>query len=78
MTSFEEGYDFFAEHAGGFSGAYSGSKYVSQVDFELDEFVADEFTIDEFDVEEFRTETFEITPLRRGVIGVSKIGYIHN
>lgn len=46
--------------------------------FELDEFVADEFTIDEFDVEEFRTETFEITPLRRGVIGVSKIGYISN
>lgn len=46
--------------------------------FELDEFVADEFTIDEFDIEEFRTETFEITPLRRGVIGVSKIGYIHN
>ena len=44
--------------------------------FELDEFVADEFTIDEFDAEEFRTETFEITPLRRGVIGVSKIGYI--
>lgn len=46
--------------------------------FELDEFVADEFTIDEFDAEEFRTETFEITPLRRGVIGVSKIGYISN
>ena len=46
--------------------------------FKLDKFVADEFTIDEFDVEEFRTETFEITPLRRGVIGVSKIGYTHN
>lgn len=46
--------------------------------FELDEFVVDEFTIDELDVEEFRTETFEITPLRRGVIGVSKIGYISN
>lgn len=31
MTSFEEGYDFFAEHASGFSGAYSGREYVSQV-----------------------------------------------
>ena len=31
MTSFEEGYDFFAEHASGFIGAYSGSEYVSQV-----------------------------------------------
>ena len=46
--------------------------------FELDEFVVDEFTIDEFDVEEFIIETFEITPLRRGVIAVSKIGYISN
>ena len=31
MTSFEEGYDFFAEHASGFIGTYNGSEYVSQV-----------------------------------------------
>lgn len=31
MTSFEDGYDFFAEHASGFIGTYNGSEYVSQV-----------------------------------------------
>lgn len=46
--------------------------------FKLDEFVADEFTIDEFHLDEFEVEPFEITSLQRGVIGVSRIGYIEN
>ena len=46
--------------------------------FKLDEFVADEFTIDEFHLDEFEVEPFEVTPLQRGVIGVSRIGYVAN
>lgn len=41
MTSFEEGYDFFAEHASGFSGTYSGSEYVSQVNAAIEKTRAD-------------------------------------
>lgn len=39
--SFEEGYDFFAEHASGFSGTYSGSEYVSQVNAAIEKTRAD-------------------------------------
>lgn len=41
MTSFEAGYDFFAEHASGFSGAYSGREYVLQVNAAIEKTRAD-------------------------------------
>ena len=50
--------------------------------FDFDTFEADSFIPEYFEVETFKTDTFEpdtlgITFLRRGVIGVSKIGYLN-
>lgn len=49
--------------------------------FENDEFVVPEFELEEFafepfQLEEFELETFNITPLRRGVLKISQIGYV--
>ena len=49
--------------------------------FEIDEFVDPEFELEEFafepfQLEEFELETFSITPLRRGVLKISQIGYV--
>lgn len=44
--------------------------------FEHDKFEPDVFSINTFEFETMQPESIEITFLRRGVIGVSKIGYI--
>ena len=44
--------------------------------FDVDSFKPDTFTIDSFQPESFNTDRLQITFLRRGVIGVSKIGYV--
>ena len=44
--------------------------------FEFDEFEFDEFEFDEFEFDAFEPETLDINFLRRGVIGVSRIGYV--
>ena len=44
--------------------------------FDVDTFEPETFTIDSFQPESFNTDRLQITYLRRGVIGVSKIGYI--
>ena len=44
-------------------------------EFEYDEFEYDELQLDEFNYDEFEYNTFNTKILRRGVIGVSKIGY---
>lgn len=44
-------------------------------EFKNDEFDIDELQLDEFDYDEFEYNTFDTKILRRGVIGVSKIGY---
>lgn len=43
--------------------------------FEADTFEPDSFSFDTFDFEAFQPENLEIKFLRRGVIGVSKVGY---
>lgn len=43
--------------------------------FQADSFEPDTFTFDTFDFEAFQPENLDITFLRRGVIGVSKVGY---
>ncbi|MBQ9536373.1 MAG: hypothetical protein IJU79_01135 [Desulfovibrionaceae bacterium] len=45
-------------------------------EFEFDEFEFDEFKFDEFEFDEFKPDF--ITVLRRGVIGVHKVGYIQD
>lgn len=49
--------------------------------FEIDEFAVqefefEEFAFDQFQLEEFELETFSITPLRRGVLKINRIGYV--
>lgn len=44
--------------------------------FEYSQFRYDEFKLDEFKLDEFEYDRFNITFLRRGVIGVSKVGYV--
>lgn len=43
--------------------------------FEIDTFEPDSFLFDTFDFEAFQPENLEIKYLRRGVIGISKVGY---
>lgn len=43
---------------------------------EKDIFEADKFSFDTFDIDRFTPDTFEIKYLRRGVIGINKIGYV--
>jgi hypothetical protein len=43
--------------------------------FELDSFEPERFSYDTFDFETFRPDNLEIKLLRRGVIGISKVGY---
>lgn len=45
-------------------------------EFQYNEFQYDEFQYDEFQYEKFSLETFTITPLRRGILGVRKVGYV--
>lgn len=45
-------------------------------EFQIEEFEIEEFEIEEFEIEEFEVEEFEIRPLRRGVIGINRIGYV--
>lgn len=42
-----------------------------------DTFEADSFAVDTFAAESIQPETLGITMLRRGVIGVSKIGFVN-
>ena len=44
--------------------------------FEADSFEPDTFEPETFSVDSFEPDTLDITFLRRGVIGVSKVGYI--
>lgn len=44
--------------------------------FEFDTFEADTFNIETFDFDSFAPDTLGITFLRRGVIGVNKVGYM--
>ena len=44
--------------------------------FELPEPVFDQAEFDEFSFDEFKPEQIELTILRRGLIGVSKVGYV--
>lgn len=44
--------------------------------FEYDTFEPDTFSYDTFEPDSFELDTLDITILRRGVIGVSKIGYV--
>lgn len=44
--------------------------------FDFSEFVFDEFHFEEFNFEKFEPDGLSISVLRRGVIGVSKIGYV--
>lgn len=44
--------------------------------FEYTKFHHDEFQYSPFELEQFKYDTIDITFLRRGVIGVSKIGYV--
>lgn len=44
--------------------------------FDTDTFKPDTFELDTFSVDTFEPDTLDITFLRRGVIGVSKVGYI--
>lgn len=45
-------------------------------EFEYDEFMYEEFEYNKFQFDEFHAETLDIKILRRGVIGVQKIGYV--
>lgn len=45
--------------------------------FEVDSFEPESFSFDTFDTESFQPDNLEIKFLRRGVIGVSRIGFIH-
>lgn len=45
-------------------------------EFAFNEFSHKEFSFEEFTFDEFRTEEISISILKRGVIGVSKVGYI--
>ncbi len=50
-------------------------------DFKMDEFIFEEFEYEQFEYEQFRlsgdnNSEFTFTPLRRGVIGFGKIGYV--
>lgn len=44
--------------------------------FAFDSFEPETFKIDTFDVDSFEPESLELTFLRRGVIGINKIGYV--
>ena len=44
--------------------------------FEYGTFKPESFSYDTFDTETFEPDTLDITFLRRGVIGVSKVGYV--
>lgn len=44
--------------------------------FEFERFKSDIFEVESFSIETFEPDNLEITFLRRGVIGISKIGYI--
>ena len=44
--------------------------------FQADTFEPDTFTFETFEAESIQPDTLGITMLRRGVIGVSKIGYV--
>ena len=44
--------------------------------FEFESFEHDTFTASTFEPESFKPESLDIVYLRRGVIGVSKIGYV--
>lgn len=44
--------------------------------FQFDEFQPDEFSFEQFSIDEFKPSELSISVLRRGVIGVSQIGYI--
>lgn len=46
-------------------------------EFKFEEFSFEEFKFEEFSFEKFQPEEFSISVLRRGVIGVSRIGYIN-
>lgn len=45
-------------------------------EFEYNEFTYEKFEYNEFQFDEFNAETLDIKILRRGVIGVQKIGYV--
>lgn len=53
-----------------------GAEVFRYEEFQFEEFKPEEFSFEEFEFEQFKFETFGIEPLRRGVIGVGKIGYI--
>jgi len=44
--------------------------------FTFEDFTFDEFNPKLFSIEEFMPEEFSISVLRRGVIGVSQVGYV--
>ena len=44
--------------------------------FKFQKFQPPKFEFEKFEYEKFKYESFKITILRRGVIGISKIGYI--
>lgn len=56
--------------------AEMGLKSFDFESFQTDTFDPDTFTFETFEVESIQPDTLGITMLRRGVIGVSKIGYV--
>lgn len=44
--------------------------------FQYDAFVPESFSFDRFEIDTFEPDTLDITFLCRGVIGVSKVGYV--
>lgn len=44
--------------------------------FQYDTFKPEGFSFDTFETDTFEPDTLDITFLRRGVIGVSKVGYV--
>ena len=54
-----------------------GAEIFEYEQFVFPEFEYNKFEFEEFSFDEFNTEELSITVLKRGVIGVSKIGYIN-
>ena len=54
-----------------------GAEVFKYEEFAFEEFAPEEFTFEEFSTEPFMPEEISISVLRRGVIGVHKIGYLN-
>ena len=54
-----------------------GAEVFEYENFCFEEFEHDEFKFEEFTFDEFKPDEISISVLRRGVIGVSKIGYVN-